>query len=98
LTIGFAVVAVMLPAVRAARAAEPGTDAWLWMRAILAVYCGFLVANITYDVWLDDFHWVLIGAIVGMAARLPRTDGRTVTDEPGMPRAVVRVSAGTSGR
>ncbi len=47
--------------------------------ALAAAYVGFLGANVTYDVWFDDFHWLMLGAIVGMAAMLSPTDARTCT-------------------
>ena len=30
--------------------------------AFAAAYAGFLLANLTYDLWYDDFHWLLAGA------------------------------------
>jgi hypothetical protein len=35
--------------------------------ALTAVYAGFLVSNLTYDLWWDDFHFLLIGAALSMA-------------------------------
>jgi hypothetical protein len=31
----------------------------------LAAYVAFLLANATYDLWWDDFHWLLLGTIIG---------------------------------
>jgi O-antigen ligase len=41
--------------------------------AFAGAYVGFLGANVTYDVWFDDFHWLMLGAIAGMAAALSST-------------------------
>jgi len=41
--------------------------------AFAGAYAGFLGANVTYDVWFDDFHWLMLGAIAGMAAALGST-------------------------
>jgi O-Antigen ligase len=47
--------------------------------ALAAAYVGFLAANVTYDVWFDDFHWLMLGAIAGMAAMLSPTEARACT-------------------
>ena len=31
-------------------------------------YVGFMAANVTYDVWFDDFHWLVLGTVAGFAA------------------------------
>ena len=38
--------------------------------ALAAAYAGFLVSNITYDLFYDDFHWILI-AMAASAVALP---------------------------
>jgi hypothetical protein len=38
--------------------------------ALAAAYAGFLAANLTYDLWFDDFHWVLVGVAGALALRL----------------------------
>jgi O-antigen ligase len=39
---------------------------------LLASYAGFLAANVTYDLWWDDFHWVILGGVVALAQSAPR--------------------------
>lgn len=41
--------------------------------ALLAAYVGFLVSNGLYDLWWDDFHWVVLGAVTALAIRSPTT-------------------------
>ena len=90
LLIALATTAVLRPAARAVRCHGVGSDHWLWAYTLAAAYFAFLVANITYDVWLDDFHWVVAGAIVGMtAAEIKRTSTPTTPREP---RPVVAAS------
>jgi O-antigen ligase len=36
--------------------------------ALGAAYLGYLASNVTYDVWFDDFHWVILGGVVALAA------------------------------
>lgn len=38
---------------------------------LLAAYAGFLVSNGLYDLWWDDFHWVVLGAIVAASLGTP---------------------------
>jgi O-antigen ligase len=46
-----------------------------------AAYAGFLTANITYDLWWDDFHWVLVGtAACGVQA--VRRESVAAADQP----------------
>jgi O-antigen ligase len=35
-----------------------------------AAYVGFMAANVTYDVWFDDFHWLVLGVVAGSFATL----------------------------
>ena len=37
---------------------------------LTGAYLGFLAANATYDVWFDDFHWLMLGTIVGLCSGL----------------------------
>lgn len=39
---------------------------------LAAGYAGFLVANLSYDLWWDDFHWVIIGFGAAAAASARR--------------------------
>src|SRR6185312_6918157 len=40
-----------------------------------AAYLGFMAANVTYDVWFDDFHWLVLGVVAGLyATLLPATE------------------------
>lgn len=36
--------------------------------ALGAAYVGYLASNVTYDIWFDDFHWVILGAVIALAA------------------------------
>jgi hypothetical protein len=33
-----------------------------------AAYVGYLASNVTYDIFFDDFHWVMLGAVTALAA------------------------------
>jgi O-antigen ligase len=33
-----------------------------------SAYVGFLASNVTYDIFFDDFHWVILGAVTALAA------------------------------
>lgn len=37
--------------------------------AFAAAYVGLLGANVTYDVWFDDFHWLILGVVAAIGAR-----------------------------
>jgi hypothetical protein len=37
-------------------------------------YAGFAAANVTYDVWFDDFHWLILGAMAGLSAIVGSSD------------------------
>lgn len=39
---------------------------------LLAAYLGFLAANVTYDLWWDDFHWVILGGLAALVASDPQ--------------------------
>lgn len=39
--------------------------------ALLSSYLAFVVANATYDLLWDDFHWVLLGGIAGCVGTVP---------------------------
>jgi len=41
----------------------------LLVSGLLATYVGFIVSNATYDLWWDDYHWVVLGAMASLAAR-----------------------------
>lgn len=51
---------------------------------LAAAYVGFLAANVTYDVWFDDFHWLMLGAVAGLLAALgpARDDPALAADAP----------------
>jgi hypothetical protein len=67
--------------------------------ALLAAYVGFAVANATYDLWWDDFHWVLLGSIAvasaepGMKHEFARPAALSTTSRPaeGLARAQPRL-------
>lgn len=45
---------------------------------LLAAYVSFVIASAFYDLWWDDFHWLLLGVIVGgvaMARPAPQRTG-----------------------
>lgn len=46
----------------------------LLVGGLAAGYVGFAVANLTYDLWWDDVHWVVLGVAVAACAP-PRPDG-----------------------
>lgn len=51
------------PLVRHVRALAHKPDIIL-PAALLSAFCAFLVMNITYDVWWDDFNWVVLGLVL----------------------------------
>ncbi len=51
--------------------------------ALAAAYVGFLAANVTYDIWLDDdFQWIMLGAVAAIAISAGAATGRPETDAP----------------
>jgi hypothetical protein len=58
-----------------------------------ASYVGFMGANVTYDVWFDDFHWLLLGVAAGLLATVsPRretSETRLLTGDRGLQDARV---------
>jgi O-antigen ligase len=70
-TVGLlAAVAIIVGALRALqlrRRTSASPAAQVLIGAALAAYVGLLVANVTYDLWWDDFHWLVLGLIVGAA-------------------------------
>jgi len=38
------------------------------LRSIAAGYIGFAIANLSYDLWWDDFHWVVLGLVIASCA------------------------------
>jgi O-antigen ligase len=44
-----------------------------------AAYVGYMASNVTYDIWFDDFVWVMLGAITALGA-YAATHGRAATD------------------
>lgn len=52
--------------VRATRSPDPASA--LLAVAFAAAYAGFLAANLTYDVWFDDVHWLSVGAAAALAS------------------------------
>jgi O-antigen ligase len=67
--------------VRACRARR-GTSVAVLPIALTAAYVGFLGASVTYDIWWDDFHWLILGAIVGIVAGASAATAGTETDAP----------------
>ena len=65
--------------VRACRVRR-GTSGAVLTIALAAAYVGFLAANLTYDIWWDDFHWIILGAIVGIVAGTSDATARSQTD------------------
>lgn len=68
LAIAVTTVLLLASLIQASRRLERGSAEWLCRQGLLAAYVGFLAGNITYDLWLDDFHWLAIGAIVGIVS------------------------------
>jgi O-antigen ligase len=48
--------------------------------ALGAAYVGFLASNVTYDIWFDDFHWVVLGAVAALAAKVGTIAGRATLE------------------
>ena len=46
-----------------------GTPNGMLAVALGAAYAGYLAGNVTYDVWLDDFHWLVLGSVAASAAK-----------------------------
>ena len=60
LLLGFMLVVRMLH-----RRMMTSTDpALLMLQGLAAGYIGFAIANLSYDLWWDDFHWLVIGLII----------------------------------
>ena len=47
---------------------DPDRERALLAIAFGAAYLGFVVANITYDMWFDDVHWISIGVATALAS------------------------------
>ena len=95
-----AIAITAVAAIRAARHAPPADRAIL--AGFAAAYVGLAVANIVYDVWMDDFQWVLFGAVLALTTqpflrlRRVRFRGRTESSSDGPSAAMVApAKAGT---
>jgi hypothetical protein len=53
------------PLFRRVRTGEKSADGVV-ATALLGAYAGFIVSNVVYDVWWDDFHWIILGTIIGL--------------------------------
>jgi O-Antigen ligase len=62
-----AIAMTSISAVRSARRAPPGDRAIL--SGFVAAYVGLAVANILYEVWMDDFQWVLFGLVLALTTQ-----------------------------
>lgn len=49
-------------------ARDPDRDRALLAIAFGSAYAGFVVANITYDMWFDDVHWISVGVATALAS------------------------------
>jgi len=54
-----------------AASAEPDR---LILRCIAAGYIGFAIANLSYDLWWDDFHWIVLGLVIAACAERAAAD------------------------
>jgi O-antigen ligase len=75
-----------------------GTSMVMPVIALAGAYIGFLGANVTYDVWWDDFHWLMLGAVAvlatGTASASTDTKASTNGDVKDMAYAVATRIAG----
>jgi hypothetical protein len=62
-----AIMMTSIGAVRSARRAPPADRAIL--SGFTAAYVGLTVANILYEVWMDDFQWVLFGLVLALTTQ-----------------------------
>jgi O-Antigen ligase len=67
--LAFAIAMTSLAAVRSARHG-PSTDRVI-LAGFAAAYVGLATANILYEVWMDDFQWVLFGLVVALTTQRP---------------------------
>jgi hypothetical protein len=49
----------------------------LLLHATTAGYAGFAVASLFYDLWWDDFHWVVLGLIASLPVAMEAPAGST---------------------
>lgn len=56
--------------IRATRTRFPQEERVL-AAALLAGYVGFLVSNVVYDLWWDDFHWAVLAMVLACDVRTP---------------------------
>jgi O-Antigen ligase len=68
-----AAAAITLALVIGAYRSLAGTPLRALALGLAGAYVGFLAANATYDVWFDDFHWVILGTIAGLSTGLGST-------------------------
>jgi hypothetical protein len=71
LALVFAAAITMRMLVRAYRSLR-GEELQALALGLGGAYVGFLAANVTYDVWFDDFHWLMLGVIAGLYASVGR--------------------------
>jgi len=62
-----AISVTLIAAVRSTRRASGGNRAILG--GFTAAYAGLAVANIIYEVWMDDFQWVLFGLVLALTTQ-----------------------------
>ncbi len=62
-----AITITSIGAIRSARRAPAGDRAILG--GFAAAYVGLAVANIIYEVWMDDFQWVLFGLVLAVTTQ-----------------------------
>ncbi len=62
------------------RGFRPGERAAVWapnsidwvIAALAAAYAGYLASNVVYDLWWDDFHWVVLGTLLALDRQASR--------------------------
>jgi O-antigen ligase len=63
----FLVIAITLGLLARAYRRLRGTPLVALALGLGAAYVGYLASNVTYDIFFDDFHWIMLGAVTVLA-------------------------------